>query len=118
MTRAVHRWGEANAAQVSVHVEGEARTTGHDETLLRAMQEALANAARHSGATRVAVTLTYDDRETRLDVRDDGRGFDPDRVSPGAGLTGLRQRVAETGGSLEIETGSGEGCTVSVAVPA
>lgn len=112
------RWGEANAVQVSVHVEGETRPTDHDETLLRAAQEALANAARHSGAARVAVTLTYDEREVRLDVRDDGCGFEPDRVTVGNGLTGLRQRVAATGGSLEIETGAGEGCAVSVAVPA
>ncbi|MFC9080264.1 sensor histidine kinase, partial [Streptomyces sp. NPDC057062] len=52
----------------------------HDEmaaTLLRIAQEALANTARHAGATRAGVTLSYMGDEVTLDIRDDGRGFDP-----------------------------------------
>ncbi|MFJ8697160.1 sensor histidine kinase, partial [Streptomyces roseolilacinus] len=57
----------------------------HDEVaaaLLRIAQEALANAARHAGATRAGVTLSYMGDEVTLDVRDDGRGFDPLAVPP------------------------------------
>ncbi len=114
---AVVRWSEASGVEAIVHVDGVARPTAHDETLLRVAQEAMANAARHADATRVAVTVTYGDREVRLDVRDDGRGFDPARVPAGTGLAGIRARVAAADGTLEIETGEGEGCAVSAAVP-
>ena len=63
------------------------------------------------------VTLGYSPDEVRLDVRDDGRGFNPAADSPGHGLTGIRQRLANIGGTLEFETTEGDGCTVSAAVP-
>ena len=49
-------------------------------TLLRAAQEALANVARHAGATRVGLTLSYMEDLVTLDVRDDGVGFEPMRA--------------------------------------
>lgn len=116
--RCVRRWAEGNCVAAAAHVDGAARPTAHDETLLRVAQEGLANVARHSGASRVAVTLTYGDRQVRLDVRDDGRGYDASRVPPGTGLTGMRARLVAAGGTLEIETAEGDGCTVSAAVPA
>lgn len=112
----VRRWSEASEIDGFVVVEGQARPTRSDETLLRVVQEGLANAARHSGAHRVAVTLTYAD-DVRLDVRDDGCGFDLSAVRPGTGLIGMRARVQEAGGTLVLESEPGEGCAISVAVP-
>ncbi|CAL9417063.1 sensor histidine kinase [Streptomyces sp. enrichment culture] len=97
----------------------------HDEvaaTLLRIAQEALSNTARHAGATRVGVTLSYMGDEVTLDVRDDGRGFDP-RVrrardgGGGFGLDGMRARAERIAGSLGIESEPGLGTAVSARVP-
>ena len=97
----------------------------HDEvaaTLLRIAQEALANTARHAGATRVGVTLSYMGDTVALDVRDDGRGFDP-RVrsartgTGGFGLDGMRARAERIAGTLGVESEPGLGTAVSARVP-
>lgn len=107
---------------VAVSISGEPRTL-HPEvevTLLRAAQEALANARRHAAASRIDVTLTYFGDQVSLDVVDDGRGFDPATTghSPGLGLRGMRERAEALGGSLVIESVAGEGTTVAVTLPA
>ncbi|MFI6288244.1 sensor histidine kinase [Streptomyces sp. NPDC051018] len=97
----------------------------HDEvaaTLLRIGQEALSNVARHAGAARVGVTLSYMGDEVTLDVRDDGRGFDPLAVAPpsgsgGFGLRGMRARAERIAGTVEVETEPGGGTVVSARVP-
>jgi signal transduction histidine kinase len=90
-------------------------------TLLRVTQEALANVTRHAHAGRVAVTLSYMDGETTLDVRDDGTGFAPAADGHGAngglGLRGMRERVEALGGRLAVETAPGRGTTIAVTVP-
>jgi signal transduction histidine kinase len=89
-------------------------------TLLRAAQEAVANARRHAGATRISVTLTYFDDEISLDVADDGRGFDTAAAprSGGLGLLGMRERAEAVGGSVSIESTLGEGTAVAIILPA
>lgn len=86
--------------------------------LVRTARGALANVREHAAATRAALTLTYQPDEIVLDVRDDGRGFDPDGVVPhdnrGRGLAGVRERAAALGGRAEVESAPGEGTTVSV----
>lgn len=86
--------------------------------LLRATQEALANVRRHARAERAAVTLAYHDDQVTLDVFDDGVGFDGDPGGrPRFGLHGMRERIAELGGTLTIESARGEGTAVAVALP-
>jgi signal transduction histidine kinase len=93
--------------------------------LVRTARGALANVHEHADAGRVALTLTYHRDEVVLDVRDDGRGFDPGRVrtavrpdgTRGRGLAGIRQRAAELGGRAEVESAPGEGTTISVRFP-
>ncbi|MFG2566967.1 sensor histidine kinase [Streptomyces sp. NPDC048567] len=97
----------------------------HDEvgaTLLRIAEEALANAGRHAEASRAGVTLSYMGDEITLDVRDDGRGFDPAALPPyrgagGFGLGGMRSRAERIAGTVEVETGPGLGTAVSARVP-
>ncbi|MFD5112495.1 sensor histidine kinase [Streptomyces sp. NPDC058391] len=97
----------------------------HDEvaaTLLRIAQEALANTARHARATRAGVTLSYMGDEISLDVRDDGRGFDPVALPPrsgtgGFGLAGMRARAERIAGTVTVESGEGRGTAVSARVP-
>jgi PAS domain S-box-containing protein len=80
--------------------------------LVRMVQEALANARRHSGARRVEVSLEADEEEIRALISDDGRGFEPDRARPGMGLTSMNERAALIGGDLEIRSEDSKGTQV------
>jgi signal transduction histidine kinase len=76
------------------------------------VKEALHNVARHSGAAAVSITLTISGRTLTLEIRDDGRGFDPSAVLPDTGhhgLRSLRERAAALGARLEIDTAPGRG---------
>ncbi|MEU7529108.1 sensor histidine kinase [Saccharothrix sp. NPDC042600] len=86
--------------------------------LLRVAQEAMANARKHAGATRVGLTLVFGEGEVELAVVDDGRGFDPDAATGGFGLAGMRSRVEEVGGGLTVTTAPGEGTMITATVPA
>lgn len=87
------------------------------EALFRVAQESLTNVAKHAGASRVGVTLSYSGTEVLLDVRDDGRGF-ANEVGVGFGLTSMRQRIRGVGGHVEVQSAPGEGTSVSARVPA
>jgi PAS domain S-box-containing protein len=85
--------------------------------LLRIMQEALANVRRHSAARNVEVRLRTDVEAILLEVTDDGRGFDPTVVQGGVGFVGMRERVEELGGEMEVKSRPEEGTEVTVRVP-
>lgn len=85
--------------------------------LYRVLQEALTNIARHAKATHVTVTLRERAPHVTLEVKDDGRGFDPDAPTRSFGLLGMRERTASVGGLLEIESGQGKGTLVRAQVP-
>ncbi len=114
-------WSQRQDLEVVPVVTGEVVTLPADleVALLRVAQEALNNVAKHAQAARVGVTLSLLDDRAVLDVRDDGIGFDPRRSPRGAsfGLTAMRQRLAELGGALEIESAPGAGTAVSATVP-
>ncbi|HET7692094.1 MAG TPA: PAS domain S-box protein [Gemmatimonadota bacterium] len=89
--------------------------------MYRIVQEALSNAIRHSGASRVAVALHEEDHVLRAEVRDDGRGFATERPfsddGQGLGLVGMRERARNAGGTLEIDGAPGAGTRVRVTLP-
>ncbi|MEW9554677.1 sensor histidine kinase [Nonomuraea sp. NPDC050783] len=118
----VARWGELNGVRADFTVTGTVRPMHPEveETLLRTAQEALANTAKHAGASRVGLTLSYMEDVVTLDVRDDGAGFVPERAGEagGFGLTAMRKRVSRLAGTLEIESEPGEGTAISASVPA
>ncbi|SFK40339.1 sensor histidine kinase [Amycolatopsis sacchari] len=114
------RWAERTGVPVELTTTGDVRPL-HPEveaTLLRITQEALANVAKHAGAGRVGVTLSYMEDQVTLDVRDDGKGFDPDSAHGGFGLPGMRQRAARLLGSFAVESEPGGGTAVSASLPA
>lgn len=85
--------------------------------VLRLLQESLTNVARHSGATRVEVQLSFVADAVALEVRDDGRGL-PAQPDPARhGLAGMRERVAELRGELELESPAGGGLRVRACLP-
>jgi two-component system sensor histidine kinase UhpB len=87
--------------------------------IYRVAQEALVNAARHSGATRIEVNLeAVDDRSgVSLVVCDNGSGFTFAEEGKGLGLSGMRERALLVGGRLEIDSRPGKGTTVRLEVP-
>ncbi len=114
-------WSAVNEVPVEVTVTGERRPL-HPEievVLLRAAQEGLANAAKHSIASRVGITLSFLDGSIALDIRDDGKGFDPATAvfESGFGLAAMRQRVENAHGNLQVESAPGEGTALSVRIP-
>lgn len=113
------RWSALNGIPVHVTTTGTARPVDPEAefALLRAIQEALANVARHAHATRVGVTVSYMENEVALDVRDDGVGFDPVSLDRGFGLVAMRQRIAGLSGTLQVESEPGGGTAISACVP-
>ncbi len=94
-----------------------------ETTIFRIVQESLTNVVRHAGARSVLVQLAFGEREVRLSVNDDGRGFDVDRALAGAegraawGLLGIQERASLVGGTAEIVSRPDEGTTVRVSIP-
>ncbi len=124
------RWLARNAAQrfnleVDLRVAGfSKRLDSEIETLVfRVVQEALTNAARHSGATGVGVAVTRRSLELRVLVHDEGKGFDPRALlegeagEEGVGLRGIRDRVELFGGALRVESAPGKGTSIEISVP-
>ena len=87
--------------------------------LFRILQESLTNIARHADAHNVEISLRRDATHVRLDVKDDGRGFDPEaaRKKKTFGLLGIRERVIMLHGQLTISSVPGEGTQISVSIP-
>jgi signal transduction histidine kinase len=85
--------------------------------VFRTVQEALENVRRHAGARRVQLRLELDGRRLVGEVRDDGRGFRPDEVQEGLGLSGMREWMALVGGGLEVESAPGRGTAVRFWIP-
>jgi signal transduction histidine kinase len=85
------------------------------ETLLRLVQEIVTNALRHAQARNLWISLSTTPRGIDVDGRDDGRGADGWR--DGNGLRGMRERLAELGGSLDISSTPGSGFAVHARIP-
>lgn len=104
-------------------VSGAARLgTARRVALFRVAQEALMNVARHSGAREVCVALRRLPRALRLEVRDDGRSFDVERVGRSRknqhlGLLGMQERMDMVGGKFSVASAAGVGTTVRADVP-
>jgi signal transduction histidine kinase len=91
-------------------------------TLYRITQEALTNVVRHADAEHARVRLAYGNGYARLQVSDDGVGFDADTLLDGEtqvgwGLVGIQERVQMAGGECRIESKPGEGTQVTVEIP-
>ncbi len=122
----VEQWSARYGVTAEVAVIGAFDSSFPSETgtaVYRIAQEALTNVARHAGARQVSVLLERPDREVRLIIEDDGRGFDLDAVLSQAtaegrlGLAGMRERATLVGGTLEIESAPGQGTTVYARIP-
>ena len=90
-------------------------------TLFRITQEALTNVIKHSAADQASVSLDYQDTGVRLEVNDDGVGFDrtvmQSSARPSWGLIGMQERASLLGGTFDINSYPGSGTRVSVYIP-
>ncbi len=126
LERYVREYGQRTGIAVTLempddHVLLSGLTSLQQMALLRVVQEALQNVYKHAGATRVAVTLNFYAGKLRVEVRDNGRGFDVRYARRHSflhmGLAGMEEWAREVGGWLEVESTIGEGSTVALTMP-
>ncbi len=117
-------WGKVLDVELKVDLAYDAgrrptRLLGQiEDTVYRLVQEALNNAARHSETDRATVEVTEAKESIQVRIEDDGRGFDPGDETDGFGLRGMRERVALTGGTLEVRSAPGAGTAIAATLPA
>lgn len=87
-----------------------------ETAVYRMVQEALTNVAKHARAERVRVAVGEVNGELRIEVEDDGVGFDPDSTGEGFGLAGMRERASLAGGTLLVES-TGNGTLLTACLP-
>jgi signal transduction histidine kinase len=124
----LERLADESGIEATLHADDDLPALGLDAevALLRTAQSALANVRSHAGASRVVVTLADAGDAVRLDIVDDGIGFDATRWDAqggvsgqggGYGLRSMRARLRELGGGLDVESAPGDGTALSAHVP-
>jgi signal transduction histidine kinase len=95
-----------------------------ETAVFRVVQECLTNIHRHSGSPTAKVRITQDDGHVRVWVEDKGKGIPPEKRAqiassgtPGVGVRGMRERLRQLGGDMEIHSESGKGTKISVQLP-
>jgi signal transduction histidine kinase len=118
LTRMVADLAESTNVQIDVRTSGIARRLPADveKGLFRIAQEAVANAIRHAAARQIRIELDFRGSRVLLTVSDDGQGFDPAGSSRGFGLTSMRERAAQIGSELRIDSQPHAGTAVTVSV--
>ncbi|HVH84794.1 MAG TPA: sensor histidine kinase, partial [Steroidobacteraceae bacterium] len=103
--------------RIHLDIPAELRTPDpeHAHTLLRCAQEIVTNAARHSNAENLWLTVRCEGETLRIEARDDGRGSTT--TDGGFGIRGMRERIAKAGGELRVATEPGRGFEVTAYLP-
>ena len=124
LTRHVRDRTGGSGLEADVQIEGRRRRmpAAVELALYRIAQEALANVQKHAAAHRVHVRLRFLPDAVRLDISDDGCGFDPssppaEDARTGMGLAGMRERASIVGGGVEVSSRPGGGTRVSARIP-
>jgi signal transduction histidine kinase len=115
--------GREYAVKVVTEVEG-ARIPldpATDRTLLLVGREALRNSVTHAKPSRILLRIAFESTLVRMEVRDDGLGFDAEYAALEAGrhfgIIGMRERIEQMGGQFELSSGAGEGTRVTASLP-
>jgi signal transduction histidine kinase len=113
---------DGKTVKANFEVHGDARRLAPmiENNILRVGQEAITNAAKHSKANLIRVRMDFKGKELQLTVSDDGTGFEttkPKASTGGFGLVGMRERVSELKGQLDIQSVLGQGTTINLQVP-
>jgi signal transduction histidine kinase len=117
----VEAFAERTGIETELAFEGdqEGISPAIQTAMFRILQESLENASRHAHAAHVRVAIERADGALRLEVSDDGHGFDQRRLDrrPSNGITSMRERALALGGAFVLQTTEGKGTTVRVTVP-
>jgi signal transduction histidine kinase len=111
------------AVALSFSVQGAPRKIDSvlEHHMLRICEEALANVVKHAHATRVETVLDFTSQEVQLEIRDNGRGFEPISCQVSKrdhfGLLGIKERVASLCGTLSVDSAPGRGTRLLVKIP-
>jgi signal transduction histidine kinase len=120
-----HQVSRRSQITIETVARGKARLLGKDVEvgLYRCCQEAINNAARHSAASKLKVVIRFAEKEVRVSVEDDGKGFDPRALYDSnlrmmsSGFWTIRQRMADLEAAFRVSTAEGEGTVVEMIVP-
>jgi signal transduction histidine kinase len=119
LASSVEEIADRNGAELSLNLDQSlVARPPTQEALLRVAREALTNAVSHGHATSLEVSLVRSRDGLRLEIVDNGTGFDPSSVARGFGLTSMRERVEETGGHFDVESSTGAGARIRASWPA
>ena len=115
----INGWRRQNPVEVRLLCQGEGRPDPQvQQELVRFVQEALSNVARHSQAGLVEVSLSSSAQELVLSIRDDGRGFELGlQTEAGFGLHTMRERIQQAGGRFSLESSPEQGTRVTARIP-
>jgi len=122
VSQLAHRVGLESGIDIRVHVEGEPVALGSDTegSLTMLIREALQNAIRHAAPSRLSVTFGFERKRLRVEIEDDGLGFDSE-VDPESshhyGLVGMRERVEHLEGDYQLMSSPGKGTRVRLSIP-
>ena len=133
MLRADPLAGQDLAGAIALLVDQFHRTTGvlpntkitltqplphqYNLTIYRIVQEGVTNISKHAAATQIDLHLEKTATGIRVELTDNGRGFEPEKNTTGFGLRGMRERVWALGGTLDLLTSPGQGCRIIVSLP-
>jgi signal transduction histidine kinase len=109
--------GTTTRAEFDLRGEPRPLSSEWEENLLHIGQEVLTNTLRHAQASEFKTQLLFRQDGISLELRDNGRGFDPAGKSDGLGLLGMRERVEAMGGRLSIQSANGKGTAILIALP-
>jgi signal transduction histidine kinase len=113
---------EESASRGALDIDAEIEVGGElgeeeERIVYRFVQESLNNVLKHASASSANVSARLIDHQMRLQVEDDGCGFDPGSVATGHGLTGMRERIEQLGGEIEVRSEPEGGTRISARVP-
>jgi NarL family two-component system sensor histidine kinase LiaS len=111
-------WSRQNRMAAEVRVQRQrALPLEIEQSIFRIVQEALANVARHSNASRVEIELIYSKDVVTCSIHDNGDGFDPETNAQGFGLLSMGERADDLGGNLALESNHGQGTSILITIP-
>ena len=115
----IERMTGGTTVQAEFTLRGEPRElpAEWEANILRIGQEVLTNVLRHARASEFKVLLGFDSKEIRLEMSDNGCGFEPRKRHEGFGLPGMRERAEGMGGQLTIQSAAGKGTAISIVLP-
>jgi signal transduction histidine kinase len=112
-------FSERSGVDVTTGLEQVQLDEGRQLTVYRLVQESLTNVGKYAEARQVEVSLRNYGGHVEVDIKDDGKGFDPSRMKPSThGLAGMRHRVEAAGGKLTVKSAPGSGTRIAAVLPA